>query len=317
MTVATLIQPARIAAIDAGSNAIRLIVGRAVSASRIRTVDRQRWAVRLGHGAFTDRWIDEETQEKAVDAFRHFARLFEKLRVEEYRAVATSALREARNRREVVSRIEAETGIRLEVISDEEEGRLILSAVKNALPPEAAPLSLVMDLGGGSLDITLMRSGRPFHSTSLPIGTVRIWESLSLGESLGKRDIEKIRAWITPLLHRHLPHRLAGMWRQGSVVLCGGNAETLAQITHWDGAYRTQAIDLFSLHENLREIASESVSERMNAFHVRKDRAEVMGIAAVIVAALGKWLGVGHFLVPGVGVREGVLHDLARRHFRA
>src|SRR5271170_1044180 len=114
---------------DAGSNAIRLVIARAESPTTIHELATERAPVRLGHSAFTRHHIDDETIERAVKAFRAFRELMDLYRVEGWRAVATSACREAHNRRVLIRRIERKTGIRLEVISGQEEARLVRGAV--------------------------------------------------------------------------------------------------------------------------------------------------------------------------------------------
>ena len=106
--------PLNIAAIDAGSNAIRLVIARADSPWEISKLEAERYPVRLGHHAFTRHKLDEETIRKALKAFRHFRELMDAHEVQRYRAVATSATREARNRRAFLERVQQKAGIRLD-----------------------------------------------------------------------------------------------------------------------------------------------------------------------------------------------------------
>jgi exopolyphosphatase/guanosine-5'-triphosphate,3'-diphosphate pyrophosphatase len=103
--------------------------------------------------------------------------------------------------------------------------------------------------------------------------------------------------------------------RRRAVVACGGNAEALAHLAPGQRVAGFNTIDLSRLDERLWEIVHMDVEDRKAAFGVRRDRAEVIGVAAVVLAALGEWLGASHLVVPAVGVREGILHDLAAAHF--
>src|SRR6202011_3636293 len=124
-----LAAPVHFAAIDAGSNALRLVIARAASPGSIGELEAERTEVRLGHNAFTRHRLDEETIALASRAFRHFRRRMDRYDVQRYRAVATAATREARNRRELIDRIRRKSGIELEVISGAEEARLVRKAV--------------------------------------------------------------------------------------------------------------------------------------------------------------------------------------------
>ena len=162
-------EPVHIAAIDAGSNAVRLAVARAYSALDIEPLVNERYSLRLGEGVFLRHRFSEELFKKGVKAFRHFHEIMEEFGVTRYRAVATSASREARNRDAFVRRIKQKTGIALEVINSSEESRLGRVAVLAALGPESPP-RCIADLGGGSLEISILRDHTVEQSAQLPCG---------------------------------------------------------------------------------------------------------------------------------------------------
>ena len=164
--------PVQLSAIDAGSNAIRLAIARATSPHQIQILESERSAVRLGHNAFTRRLLDDDTISRAVRAFRHFRDRMDRHQVTAYRAVATSAAREARNYRKLMERIRRKTGIELEVISSEEEARLVWSAVRWALGGAIRP-RVIFDLGGGSLELNFFERDILQHRLALPLGTIK------------------------------------------------------------------------------------------------------------------------------------------------
>jgi len=307
-----LAEPVNIAAIDAGSNAIRLSVARAFSAIDIEPIYTERFPLRLGESVFLRQRFSEETLSKTVVAFRHFRGLMEEHGVTRYRAVATSASREARNRGSLVRRIRKKTGIALEVISGAEESRLGREAVLSAVSPEAQPACIV-DLGGGSLEISVLRDHLVKESMQLPAGCVRLLTTLHLPGVIRPVQAEQVRRYIRALLESRLPARpnLAG----SLAAACGGNAEMLANVAPGPRQYGVRSLDLPLLRERLPSILSRDVSERMKAFGIRRDRADVMGIAAITLLALGRYLNLRSFLVPGVGVREGLLLEIARLAF--
>lgn len=298
------------AAIDAGSNAIRLVIARLYADGRMRRIVKERFAVRLGHNAFTGRRrLDADTIHRAVIAFRAIREAMEDHGVEKFRAVATSAAREAANRAALLRAIHEETGIELEVIDGPEEARLVRAAVLDRLVPTFRP-RLITDLGGGSLELNLMRGSRVELSRTLPIGTVRLMERNKIRGAIGRRDTATIEKHALSLLRRACPKETD---LSGSVaVACGGNAEALARLAEGARNHGIRTMNSERLDAVTRDIARMTVRERMHTYEVREDRAEVMGIAALVFSAMSRWLGVESWLVPGVGVREGILADLSR-----
>jgi exopolyphosphatase/guanosine-5'-triphosphate,3'-diphosphate pyrophosphatase len=302
-----------IVAIDAGSNAIRAAVARAASPSEIHEIATERWPVRLGHNVFTKRRLAPQTIARAVQTFRHFRATLRKYDATIYRAVATSAVREAENREVLRDRILRATGIRLEVIDAAEEARLVLQAVHGALGP-AVP-RLIVDLGGGSLEVTLLRDWKVTQSVALPIGTVRLMESMKLTGVVDEDQFEQIHHRVLSLIRSAWP-KPPNLSRYPA-VFCGGNAEALARIAPGPRLRGVPSIHVRLLRDRAWEILRRDIRSRMKTFRVRRDRAEVMGIAAVVFLCLAEHAKLETLLVPGVGVREGILCDLAAEHFGA
>ena len=299
--------PINLAAIDAGSNAIRLVIARAESRSKIIPLELERYPLRLGRHVFFQHRFDRETIEKTVQAFRHFRSLMDLHDIKRYRAVATSATREARNRKTFIERIYEASGIRVEVIDGAEEARLVRCAVGAEVAGRASP-RLILDLGGGSLEMSLVKGDMPEESVALPLGTVRVMEAFAVKEAMTTQQVSLIRTYVLSLLRRQLtqkPHSPASV-----AAACGGNAEALALIAPGAPRHGIKTLDLAILRRKLRQFAAMTIKERMRALQIRKDRAEVIAIAAVILTTVGRWWNTPTLLVPGVGVKEGILIDL-------
>jgi exopolyphosphatase / guanosine-5'-triphosphate,3'-diphosphate pyrophosphatase len=304
--------PVQLAAIDAGSNAIRLVIARATSPHHLQILDNERAAVRLGHNAFTRRILDEETIERAVRAFREFRDKMDRHHVSAYRAVATAAAREARNYRKLMERIRRKTGIELEVISSEEEARLVVAAVQRAVGNQLKP-KVIFDLGGGSLEINFFRNGTLEHRIALPLGTIRLMETYSIQGAIDEDNAVRLRHHILSLLRSALPN--PARLPRSLAVACGGNAEALVRIASGPMAGRIPTMNVRLLRDQAWRLMRLDVAGRMRVFRVREDRAEVMAIAAIIITTVAKWLDLRSLLVPGVGVREGVLLDLVAAQY--
>jgi exopolyphosphatase/guanosine-5'-triphosphate,3'-diphosphate pyrophosphatase len=305
-------EPVHIAAIDAGSNAVRLSVARAYSALDIEPLHHERYSLRLGEGVFLRHRFSEEIFKRGVKAFRHFREILDEFGVTRYRAVATSAVREARNRNQFVRRIKRQSGIRLEVVSAVEESRLGREAVQAALGPES-PARCIVDLGGGSLEITILRDHTVQHCAQLPLGTVRLMTTLNLPGAIRPAQAEQVRRYVRALLESKLPQR-PNLGGEIAVAL-GGNAETLMNVAPGPRLHGLPTLEISLLRDRLPGILLRDVRERMKSYAVRRDRADVMGIAAITLVTLGRYLNVDNFAIPGVGVREGVLQEIAREAF--
>jgi exopolyphosphatase / guanosine-5'-triphosphate,3'-diphosphate pyrophosphatase len=305
-------EPVHIAAIDAGSNAVRLSVARAYSALDIEPLYTERYSLRLGEGVFVRHRFSEETFKRGVKAFRHFREVLDEHGVTRYRAVATSASREARNRDAFVHAIKQRTGMRLEVISAGEESRLGREAVLAALGPEAPPRCIV-DLGGGSLEVSILRDHTVELGAQLPVGTVRLMTTLGIPGVIRPPQGEQVRRYVRALLESKLPSR--PNLGESTAVALGGNAETLATVAPGPRQHGLPTLDLSLLRERLPDILDRDLRERMKAYAVRRDRADVMGIAAITFITLGRYLNIRAFAIPSVGIREGLLQDIARESF--
>ncbi|MGD0304761.1 MAG: HD domain-containing protein [Candidatus Acidiferrales bacterium] len=304
--------PVQLAAIDAGSNAIRLAIARATSPQHIQMLYAERAAVRLGHNAFTRREISSNTIDRASRAFREFRYKMDEFNVGAYRAVATAAAREAKNYRRLMDRIQRKAGIELEVISGEEEARLVCSAVLWALGPRVQP-RLIFDLGGGSLELNFYHGHNLEHRIGLPLGTIRLMETFGIRGAIDENDANRLKHHVLALCRSAVPS--PPKLSRGIAVGCGGNAEALVRLASGPLVERIPSMNMRLFRDQTWRLLSLDVPGRMRAYRVRQDRAEVMGIAAIVFLTLAKWLDIHTMLVPGVGVREGILLDLVAEQY--
>ena len=303
-----------IAAIDAGSNAIRLVIARAESIDSYQEVKNERAALRLGRSAFSQRNLDSGTLDKAEEVFRRFKSRMNQYDVQRYRAVATSAARESRNRKILVDRIFRASGIRLQVIDAAEEASLVRSAVLSTVGKHLSPRTIV-DLGGGSLQVSMLENGVLQDTVTLGLGTVRMMEHFNIRGAMSASEVRRVKEWVETMLRRFLPHKQSAA--RSPAVWCGGNAEALAFIAPGPKLHGIESLSMEPLRRKLPGITSRDVDERMEKFLVRKDRAEVIAFAGIVFLALGRWWNLDRAFVPGVGVKEGVLSEVLRSLYGA
>jgi exopolyphosphatase/guanosine-5'-triphosphate,3'-diphosphate pyrophosphatase len=302
----------RFAAIDVGSNAMRLRVVEALSPDQVREVAAERAPVRLGHDVFLTGRLAPSAALEAVDALKAFRDVMKEAGVDSYRAVATSAVREAQNADLLIERAEREAGIKLDVIEGVEEARLVLVAVRHAVKLNGRR-ALLVDIGGGSVELTLLTDQAPHASASLPMGTVRLHEAFLDGDNAVTPER---RALLMEYIERALGEAdfLKGS-RPEVVVATGGNAEAIAALCPFatdDG----NGIDAAAMRAMCDEMAALTPRGRRERYGLRGDRADVIVPALFVLSTVADLVGAASVTTPGVGLKDGILAELIDRAFR-
>lgn len=305
----------RIAAIDVGSNAIRFYVVEPTEGSSYRVLENLREPIRLGGDVFLTGSIRDENIRRAESAFRRFAQLLATHSVTAVRAVATSATREAENADLVLDRLEHASGIRVEVVTGDEEAYLISLAVGRKIPLKKQN-ALIVDLGGGSVEIAFVENGRITSTESHNFGAVRLLDVLSSAGDDLTRDGVFLKEYME-LVSRKLSRRLAG--RKATLLIAtGGNIEAVAQIPQAQAAPHPEYPDTVCIRpSNLRrlmeEIAGMTVKARMEKFGLREDRADVILPACYVYHKIAEINGSEEILVPRVSLKDGIVLDILRQ----
>lgn len=293
---------APVAAIDAGSNAIRLAIIDVGLTGVLKRRLARRYALRLGSEVFRNGHIPAAHVNELLSIFGDIATRLQRLGVSRYRAVATSAMRDAKNGAAVVASIRQQTGIELEIISGAEEGRIMRMTLMRALGTLSSDC-LLIDLGGGSLEIERTTD---VDGLSLPWGTLRLLQHYPCLQ-------EPQRAWRFAEVHAAIRAELAaclGPISEANVAIgTGGNLDALARLA----PVANSAVPAINSHKLLllaRRVAKTAPSERAQRFNLRADRADIILPAAFVVLALTELFGLDTLLVPGTGIHESLLHTL-------
>ena len=298
-----------IASIDVGSNAIRLLIGKVEENGQSETLENLRVPVRLGKDTFSSGVISEPNMQETVNAFSMFQKVIHDYGVSQFRAVATSGMREAVNQEILVNRILQATGIQVDVISGQEEARLIHLAVSKAIDLQKH-VALLVDIGGGSLEATLSVNGKILFAETYKIGVVRILTQLNQPDKPGipiedfvKEFIESPRRRIQKVLQNQQVSLLVGT---------GGNVEELGELSHELLSHRTnRIIRIEDLDTLIGLMGKLSFEERIQKLGLRPDRADVIVPAAILLKAIAKDANRLEIAIPHTGLKEGVLLDLA------
>ena len=303
--------PLRVACVDMGSNAIRFLAAEFTGENELEVLDGERAPIRLGHGVYLSGRLEAGAMDAAVEALTRFRRRMDSLGIEHYRAVATSAVRESTNRKEFTARVLDESGLRLEAISGSEEARLVHLAVARRIPL-GNRMWLLVDLGGGSVEVSLVDQNGTYWSESHTMGSVRLLEELTEAGADPGRFRRLLAEYISVLKVPDMPEerQLAGY------VATGGNIETLAKLGGFPDELSVSHLPVDTLRTIIEQLARLSYRERVDQLGLREDRADVILPAAMVYERLADLAGADQIQVPHVGIKEGVLYDLVNQLVR-
>jgi len=288
----------KIAAIDIGSNAIRLQVSHVILSHgqlTFKKVEFVRFPLRLGQDVFTTGKIGKVKRQKFKKLMSAFKLLIDLYEVDDYIACATSAMREAENGAEIAADVEKSCGLAIQIISGEREALLINNVIISLLDRKKNYLHI--DVGGGSTELNLYYHGKKVATRSFQIGSVRrldhhdspiIWNNM--------------KKWVTKHCIADRPLLAAGT---------GGNINKLFDLA---GKQGEEKLGLTRIRELMSEIGELSLEERINNLQLNPDRADVIVPAAEIYSSVMEWAQIRNIVVPDVGLKDGLLHLLYERN---
>ena len=305
----TLEDPAaRLAAFDIGSNSIRLVVAEALPSGRYRILDEERESTRLGSALSSSGKIDEDSITASLTALRRFKSIAEGLGVDCQRAIATCAVREAKNGAEFVERVRTELGLNIEVISSEKEAHFAFQSVRRRFDLTGRN-TLLADIGGGSTELVLA-SGELIEAIyGTKLGAVRLTEKFGGGQSLAGKDYEKMVAWIDrelkettekPNVPLHMLIGSGGTFTNlaGMVMASKGLGELPAT------GYQLARADVRHLVESLRKMTAK---QRREVPGLNPDRVDIIVPGIAVVDRIMRRFKVNLLQVHDYGVRDGLL----------
>lgn len=287
------------AAIDIGTNAARLLVGEVMSKDQsffIKKISYTRIPLRLGEDVFESGKVSKNKIDDFLKTMKAFKLISEIFDVQEVRAVSTSAMREATNADKIIDSIKEETGIKLEIISGDEEASLIFSNFFSMELDLSVPF-VVIDVGGGSTELSVFENGEKIASKSFNVGTLRILK--------GKSDAsvwENIHDWILKYVDLRSEHRMFGT---------GGNINKAHKML---GYSYDEPIGLVEMKELRDKLARLTIDERIDQFHMKPDRADVIVPALDIFSYILNEIGANSLMVPKVGLADGMIYEMYHRN---
>ncbi|MCG0341016.1 Ppx/GppA phosphatase family protein [Phocaeicola vulgatus] len=286
------------AAIDIDSNAVRLLIKsidrEAVQEKKIKKVMMLRVPLRLGFDVFSIGELSEKKADKLRRLMKAFRQLMKIYDVDDYRACATSAMRDARNGRTIIKKIEKDTGIRIEIIDGQEEARMIYNNHIECMEDRLGNYMYV-DVGGGSTEINLLTNGELVWSVSYNIGTVRMlsnavkegtWQQM-------EEELMKVTEGVAAI----------------NIIGSGGNINKLFRLADKKDKklQRLPVSSLQTVYDVLKPLTPE---ERVEAFSLKQDRADVIVPAAEIFLKIAEVVHAEYIYVPVIGLSDGIIDNL-------
>jgi len=311
--------PTRYGVVDMGSNAIRLQIVEMRGDGNWDVLESHRESVRLGRDVFLTGSIPETAQSATLEVFERFAETCREYAVKHVRAIATSATREAQNGDSLVERIERETGVRVEIISGTEEAYLLKEAVASVVDLDNGR-SILVDVGGGSVEVVLVEEGQILSADSYQVGALRLLHAMTHDPEHDSPDSMQLMRHYLGNLDRRLRDRF-GSEPIDRYIATGGNIESLAiEMDRRDVRREREGCPAYAmedLHGEVRSLAILSYAQRIEERGLRPDRADTIVPAGVVYARIGDVALASHVLVPGVGLRDGLLREIAQGHLYA
>ncbi len=289
----------RFAAIDIGSNSVRLLIENVlenVEGPLFKKSALIRVPVRLGANAFSDHKIPELSIRHLIDTMMAFKYLMKANDVIHYKGCATSAMREAVNGPQIVKRIKEQTGIKIDIITGYSEANMIFNS-QTVVRERVGENCVFIDVGGGSTEITIFKAGKVLASKSFPIGTIRL-----LQNTVSENDWKKLRTFLKDKTFR---------LRNISIIGSGGNINRISKLAQLKPE---KPLTFNKLSDIVKQIKSHSYEDRMKIFDLNPDRADVIVPAGEIFIAVMKQLNAEQIFIPKVGLGDGIVREVYKEY---
>src|SRR6267154_961010 len=305
------------AAVDIGSNSVRLKIAR-LTGGRFHPIHEDREVTRLGEGVFRSGFLTPESMAETVKVLRRFHRATQQVVTDPVRVVATSALRDARNSQAFLEWVRSATGWRVEIISGLEEARLIHLGLVSSRRMDAST-ALMVDLGGGSCELTVSGRGRIHDTVSLPLGAVRLTDEFLSRDPPRKGELKRLRGFIAREVDR-ISNRITSARVKNVIATSGTAAALAATASHLRNHVRSRqraAVSRAEMTRIAKLLARLPVGERRKIQGIGPKRAEIIVAGALVYHELLERCHLKGFRYSPLGLRDGLLAHMAAEYDRS
>ncbi|MBS0151820.1 MAG: Ppx/GppA family phosphatase [Nitrospira sp.] len=307
----------KLAVIDIGTNSIHMVLAEILADASFKILDRFKDITRLGNGVFATRRLSDESMARAMNVLKTLVTLARNKGFERIIATATSAVREAQNGGEFVAMIQEQIGLRVRVISGVEEARLIFLGVKNSIALSDGP-TLVIDIGGGSVELIVGNRDGLMHGTSLKLGAIRLTEQCLQKTPPSESMMHALETVVTT----HLRDALGSfkMKKFHSLVATSGMAGNVGEVVHLRQTGRPlpqhnlATVPLRHIRSLESELARSSVKDRLAIPGLDPKRVDTLLPTTVVLRCLLELSGLQEITLCDKAIREGIIYDFIARH---
>ena len=303
----------RIAFIDLGSNSVRFVIYEISKTGSYRLIYQEKNSVRLSENMWGTQKLTNEAMERSLRSLKAFVHMAEAMDVDTIKAVATAAVRLAKNGDIFIKTVKEQTGLDLECIAGEEEARLGFLGVINTIGLKDF---IIFDLGGASTEVTLVRDRHITEVISLPIGALTLTGTYQKGEEYTPKELEKMTKAVRKVIKEHTWLRNVKLPLLG----IGGTARNIAKMDQRKLSYPITKLHNYEIpyhrfHEIFEDVKGKSLEERKKISGLSSDRADIIIAGLTIVEELFNYVNTKTLVVGGCGLREGLFYDYYGTHY--
>lgn len=306
----------RIAVLDLGTNTFHLLITDVENGLVKKEVLKDYLPVKMGEGGINKKFITTEAFNRGIIAIKAFDQIIKQYNVNQIKAVATSAIRDASNGEDFINRVKSETGIEIEIIDGNREAELIYKGVIAAVTIKDEPV-LIMDIGGGSVEFIICNSSQIFWKKSYPIGAARLMETFHHNDPISKSNIQEINDFLDESLKGLVYNFLK--FKPNILIGSAGAFETFAELVTLkfnlpkEKLLETEYVfDLNQVNEVLIDLLKSNHSERSNNVAIIPLRVDMIIVATVLTKYIIKTFKITSLKLSNYSLREGVLFDLLK-----
>ncbi|WP_018756075.1 Ppx/GppA phosphatase family protein [Paenibacillus terrigena] len=294
--------------IDIGSNSIRLVVYNRSENGAFQVIDENKYAARLSQLVDSENKIDLDQLQPLIERLNHFKRICEIHQADTIRVAATAAIRNAGNRNALITYLQQHTGLTIEVLSGEQEAYYGFISMANTMDVQDG---FLIDIGGGSSEITLFRNRKIVNSVSFPFGCVNTSRTFGQSDPLSDSDMKRIQSMVKQAIQQE-------PWLTNApglpMIGLGGAARTIAKIEQLRTKYPLQRIHQYQMEseqvsdmlERLRDLP---LAQRTSVPGLSKDRADIIIPGIIILQTMFQHCGCSHYMMSGSGIRDGMFYE--------
>lgn len=307
----------RLAVIDIGTNSIHMVLAEIGKEFSYKIVDRIKEMARLGDGTFTSHRLSQEAMERGLTVLKRFSMLANNKGFDPILPIATSAVREAKNGGDFLKLVRKELGLRVRVITGEEEARLIYLGVRNSMDLSRSP-AMIVDIGGGSVELMACTQKRLKFVRSLKLGAIRLKDQFLKGDPPDKKMIQRVENLVGQTLKKSLSKKSFMPFNQ--LVATSGMAGNLAEIIYLARTGRPLSqIDMATIDlEEVREVEgllrTKNTQARLKIPGLDPRRVDTLYPGVLVLRVLMERLGLKQVCISDKAIREGVIYDFIQQH---